>query len=157
MEDFEESPVSMASCTKPRGLWAQDVPPPTDPWKWGGAIGAWVFSPAQVDALNLKPETFKTKKTNCPETVWENPSQSSPQKSPRNGLKPAQKWPGRAPKQPRNPRNGLGEPRNRPRNGYKNQSFGRNPEATPEMVWESSTTSPGMVCRAKALNWFWTS
>ena len=23
-------------------------------WKWGGAIAAWIFSPAQVDALNLK-------------------------------------------------------------------------------------------------------
>ena len=34
--------------------WAQDVPPPTDPWKWGGAIGAWILSPAQVDALNPK-------------------------------------------------------------------------------------------------------
>ena len=35
--------------------WAQDVPPPTDPWKWGGAIGAWILSPAQVDVLNPKP------------------------------------------------------------------------------------------------------
>ena len=34
---------------------AQDVPPPTDPWKWGGAIGAWILSPAQADALNPKP------------------------------------------------------------------------------------------------------
>ena len=24
-------------------------------WKWGGAIGAWILSPAQVDALNSKP------------------------------------------------------------------------------------------------------
>ena len=34
---------------------AQDVPPPTDPWKWGGAIGAWILSPAQEDTLNPKP------------------------------------------------------------------------------------------------------
>ena len=34
---------------------AQDVPPPTDPWKWGGAIGAWILGPAQVDALSPKP------------------------------------------------------------------------------------------------------
>ena len=34
--------------------WAQDVPPPTDPWKWGDAIGAWMLSAAQVDALNPK-------------------------------------------------------------------------------------------------------
>ena len=33
---------------------AQDVPPPTDPWKWGGAIGAWILSPAQEDTLNPK-------------------------------------------------------------------------------------------------------
>ena len=31
-----------------------DVPPPTDPWKWGGAIGAWILGPAQVDALSPK-------------------------------------------------------------------------------------------------------
>ena len=37
------------------GAYAQDVPPPTDPWKWGGAIGAWILSPAQADALNPKP------------------------------------------------------------------------------------------------------
>ena len=34
---------------------AQDVQPPTDPWKWGGAIGAWILGPAQEDALNPKP------------------------------------------------------------------------------------------------------
>ena len=35
--------------------WAQDVLPPTDAWKWGGAIGAGILSPAQVDTLNPKP------------------------------------------------------------------------------------------------------
>ena len=35
--------------------WVQDVPPLPDHWKWGGAIGAWILSPAQVDALNPKP------------------------------------------------------------------------------------------------------
>ena len=35
--------------------WAQDVPPPTDPCKWGGAIGAWILSPAQEDVLDPKP------------------------------------------------------------------------------------------------------
>ena len=41
--------------------WAQDVPPPTDPWKWGGAIGARKLSPVQVNALNpktLNPRTL---------------------------------------------------------------------------------------------------
>ena len=35
--------------------WAQDAPPPADPWKWGGAIGPWILSAAQEDALNPKP------------------------------------------------------------------------------------------------------
>ena len=38
--------------------WAQDVPPPTDP---SGAIGAWLLSPAQVDALNPKSSTLNPK------------------------------------------------------------------------------------------------
>ena len=39
--------------------WTQDAPPPTDPWKRGGAIGAWMLSPAQVDVLDPKPENPK--------------------------------------------------------------------------------------------------
>ena len=42
-------------------LGKQDVPPPTDPWKWGGAIGAWIHSPAQVDVLNPKTEILNPK------------------------------------------------------------------------------------------------
>ena len=40
---------------------------PTDPWKWGGAIGAWILSPAQVDALNPKPRPSSHKPK--PETL----------------------------------------------------------------------------------------
>ena len=35
--------------------WARDVPPPTDPWKWDGAIESLILSPAQVDILDLNP------------------------------------------------------------------------------------------------------
>ena len=33
----------------PRGLPGAGCA--ADPWKWGGANGAWILSPAQVDAL----------------------------------------------------------------------------------------------------------
>ena len=59
---IEEIPVAMDALTtlttSSVGRWAQDAPPPTDPWKWGGAIGAWILSPAQEDTLiltNLNP------------------------------------------------------------------------------------------------------
>ena len=38
--------------------WVQDAQPPTDPREWGGAIGAWIFSPAQAD---LKVQTRNPK------------------------------------------------------------------------------------------------
>ena len=51
----EVSPLSMESWGYPRGsLGAGCAAIQTKPWKWDGAISAWIFSPAQVDALNPK-------------------------------------------------------------------------------------------------------
>ena len=53
--------------------WAQNVPPPTDPWKWGGAIGAWILSIAQVDALNPKLREGSLPSSDRPRTLGRGP------------------------------------------------------------------------------------
>ena len=56
--DFDESPSSMASWATTSARFAVRRICPTHRYLevgWGGAIGAWILSPAQVDALNPKP------------------------------------------------------------------------------------------------------
>ena len=95
-------------------------------------------------------------------------SQTSPQTSPQNSHRTFQKWSERAPKHPlkefqkwpeepqNSHRNGLGAPnlQKQPKHGLGAPK--QHPKPGPEMVWESSKTSPGMVWRAKAPNWLWT-